>query len=629
MKPERPSLSRTAALRSDASPTLVTPRAGEVGTLPHSTSKLLRKSSVISKRLAQLSLNGTPSGAEPALSDGDSASSDTEDVPEVPAELDFPDPIIPHPGYLDERGPESKEPDYLQLILNAKVYDVAKETALHYAPRLSDKLGNRIYLKREDTQPVFSFKVRGAYNRMFHLSPAEKKRGVSCVSAGNHAQGVALAAKRLGVRASIFMPTTAPLIKVDNVRRVGGDCVEIIMIGSSFDECKRECLRVTKEKGLVFIPPFDDPYVVAGQGTIGLEILKQIDSERLDAVFVSVGGGGLIAGVAAFIKRVRPEVRVIGVNTVDSDAMLQGLRLGENIKLDKVGIFSDGTAVAQVGVETLRLAKKYVDDMVTCGTDEICSAIQFVFEDTRAVLEPSGGLAVAGMIKYLKANPQLKGGTFVAILCGANIPFDRLRFVTERARWGSGDEALIGCIIPERRGAVFAMLRLMKKSCHIVGITYRYSEYPESIARVFLGFQIRPDAGYPDGPTGVKDVLQKLQESDATVEVMDLTGDELAKTHVRHILGAPRSPSTERLFSFHFVEVPGAFFDFVAEIDRLEWNLSLVQYRASAGDLGYVLVGVILEDGETEAFEAFLEEVGQKYPWKEVTNWTVVEKFMR
>lgn len=604
------------------SPTLVTPRPAENASLPRSAQKLLRHASHLTHKLSRLATK--ENGAD---NDNDETTSSSGEEEEGANEgFEWPDPIIPPPTYLSETVPTSNnEPDYLQLILNARVYDVAKETKLELAPRLSKKLNNTIYLKREDTQPVFSFKVRGAYNRMYHMTPSEKARGVSCMSAGNHAQGVALAAQKLGIKAHIFMPTMAPIIKVDNVRRLGA---EVNMIGSSFDETKKFCLQQTKDKNYVFVPPFDDPFVIAGQGTIGMEILKQIDSERLDAVFVACGGGGLIAGVSAYIKRVRPEVRIIGVNTVDSDAMLQALRLGQPLQLDRVGIFSDGTAVAQVGNETLKLARRYVDDMVTVGTDEICSAIKDVFEDSRAVLEPSGGLAVAGMKRYLQANPQLQGGVFVAILCGANIPFDRLRFVTERARWGSGDEALVGCIIPERPGAVFNFLRVMRGPCSVNSITYRYSDYPSNEARVFVGFQIKHDSGYPDGPTGVKDVLEKLQQSDATIEVVDLTGDELAKTHVRHLLGAPQSPATERLFSFTFTEVPGAIFEFCGEIDKLTWNLSLVHYSNSGGDLGFVLVGVMVEPEETERFEAFLAEVGTKYRWKEVTKWNVVKKFL-
>lgn len=610
-----------------ASPTvLVTPRPADVASLPRSATKLLQHAAHLTRKLSRVALNGNGTATESNgdVSDEDSSASSAESVPQLETNFEWPQPIVPVPTYLQEKPPADKETDYLQLILNARVYDVAKETRLDPAPRLSKRLKNTIYLKREDTQPIFSFKCRGAYNRMYHLSASEKARGVSCVSAGNHGQGVALAAARLGIKAHIFMPTMAPLIKVDNIRRLGA---EVIMIGSSFDETKRECLRHSQESNWVFIPPFDDPFVIAGQGTIGMEILKQIDSERLDAVFVAVGGGGLISGVAAYIKRVRPEVRVIGCNTVDSDAMLQALRLGTNIKLDHVGIFSDGTAVAQVGTETLKLAQRYVDDMVTVGTDEICSAIKDVFDDTRAVLEPSGALAIAGMKRYLQANPQLEGGVMVGIVCGANIPFDRLRFVTDRARWGSGDEALVGCIIPERPGAVLNFLRVMKGSCSINSITYRYAEHPADEARVFVGFQVKPDAGYKDGPSGVQDILKKLHDSDATIEVVDLTGDELAKTHVKHLLGAPKSPPTERLFSFNFVEIPDAVFSFFQEIDRLTWNLSLVHYSNSGGDLGFVLVGVMVNPGDA-TFEAFLQDIGSRYRWKEVTNWNVVKKFL-
>ena len=429
--------------------------------------------------------------------------------------------------------PRAVHPDYLKKILTARVYDVAIESPLEPACSLSRRLGHQVLLKREDQQPVFSFKLRGAYNKMAHLAPEALKRGVICASAGNHAQGVALSAKRLGCRAVIVMPVTTPRLKIDAVAALGG---EVVLHGDSYTDAYGHALALQAEQGLTFVHPFDDPDVIAGQGTVAMEILRQHEGP-IDAVFVAIGGGGLISGVASYIKAVRPEIKVIGVQTRDSDAMVRSVRAGKRVTLPDVGLFSDGTAVKLVGEETFRLTRKLVDDFVVVDTDEVCAAIKDVFQDTRSILEPAGALGVAAIKQYVadgKAGPPAKGKngrgqTLLAITCGANMNFDRLRFVAERAEFGEQREALFAVTIPEERGS-------FKRFCELIGpravteFNYRISD--ERVAHVFVGVAIqRRDEA---------DRIERnfVRQGFATV---NLTDDELAKEHVRHMVGG-RSP---------------------------------------------------------------------------------------
>ncbi|KAJ1960524.1 threonine deaminase, partial [Dipsacomyces acuminosporus] len=381
-----------------------------------------------------------------------------------------------------EADARSTHPDYLQMILNSYVYDVATETPLTHAVNLSSRCGNEVYLKREDLQPVFSFKIRGAYNKISHLTEEEKERGIIACSAGNHAQGVAMSAKHLGIKATIVMPLLTPAIKWRNVKRLGAD---VVLYGAGFDEAKAECSRLEALHGFTNIPPFDDPYVIAGQGTIAMEILRQKKSADIDAIFVAVGGGGMIAGVAAYVKRVWPAIKVIGVETVDSCAMAQSLKEGHRKVLSEVGLFADGTAVCQVGKECFRIAKQLVDDVVLVTNDEVCAAIKEVFEDTRSILEPSGALATAGLKKYAHTN-SLKGKALVAITSGANMNFDRLRFVAERAAIGEQKEVLLSAVIPERPGS-FIKLHDVIHPRAITEFTYRYGDSEK--AHIFVSFE--------------------------------------------------------------------------------------------------------------------------------------------
>jgi threonine dehydratase len=500
--------------------------------------------------------------------------------------------------------------DYLQKILNARVYDVAIESPLDLAPELSRRTGNQVLLKREDQQPVFSFKLRGAYNKMVHLSPEQRARGVICASAGNHAQGVALAAKRLGCKALIVMPVTTPRLKVDAVKARGG---EVILHGDSFTDAYARALALETERGLTFVHPFDDPDVIAGQGTVAMEILRQHQGP-IDAVFVAIGGGGLISGVAAYIKAVRPEIRVIGVQTTDSDAMVQSVKAGKRVTLKDVGLFSDGTAVKLVGRETFRLTRKLVDDYVIVDTDAVCAAIKDVFQDTRSILEPAGALGVAAIKQYAQAH-QLKGKTFVAITCGANMNFDRLRFVAERAEFGEQREALFAVTIPEERGS-------FKRFCELIGphavteFNYRISD--ARVAHVFVGLAIarRPEAA--------RIARNFAKHGFAT---LDLTDDEMAKEHLRHMVGGRSElAKDERLFRFVFPERPGALMRFLAAMHP-GWNISLFHYRNQGADYGRILVGIQVPGTDEVAFQAFLETLA--YPCVEETLNPVYRLFLR
>jgi threonine dehydratase len=503
---------------------------------------------------------------------------------------------------------------YLKRILTARVYDVARETPLEAAENLSRRLGNQVWLKREDTQDVFSFKLRGAYNKMAHLSPAQLKRGVICASAGNHAQGVALGARRLGCRALIVMPTSAPKVKVDAVRALGGD---VVQFGESYSDAYAHALTLERKKGFAFVHPFDDPEVIAGQGTIAMEMLHQHPGP-LDAVFVAIGGGGLISGVAAYIKAVRPEVKVIGVQSVGSEAMLRSVRSGKRVMLDQVSLFADGTAVKQVGKETFKLARALVDDYVVVDTDAVCAAIKDIFEDTRSVVEPSGAMGVAGMKQYVEAH-KLKGANLAAITCGANMNFDRLRFVAERAEVGEQREALFAVTIPEARGS-------FRRFCELVGsdtqprqvteFNYRISD--ARTAHVFVGLSI---AGRAEAPR-----IQRRFERQG-FSTVNLTDDDLAKEHIRHMVGGRSELAVnERLFRFVFPERPGALLRFLESMQPT-WNISLFHYRNQGAEHGRILVGMQVPKSEDAALKLFLKTLN--YPFVEETDNPVYRLFLR
>jgi threonine dehydratase len=492
--------------------------------------------------------------------------------------------------------------DYLKRILNARVYDVAIETPLEVAPNLSTRFQNRILLKREDLQPVFSFKLRGAYNKMVKLPAETLRAGVIASSAGNHAQGVALSASQLGCRAVIVMPATAPRIKVKAVEARGA---EVVLHGDTYEDAFHHARMLADRDGLAFIHPYDDPDVIAGQGTIAVEILRQCQGP-LDAIFVAVGGGGMISGVAAYIKALRPEIRIVGVEPVDADSMTRSLAAGHRVKLSTVGLFADGVAVKQVGEEPFRICRLAVDEMVTVTTDETCAAIKDVFEDSRSILEPAGALPVAGLKKVLERD-QPRNGTFVAITCGANMNFDRLRFVAERAELGEQREALFAATVPEKPGS-------FRKFCSLIGarqvteFNYRYADREE--ARVFVGAEVRNRDEY-------RELLARL---DAEFPgVVDLSDNEMAKLHVRHMVGG-RAPgvANERIYRFEFPERPGALMRFLERMSS-GWNISLFHYRNHGADVGRVLAGIQVPAGDDEAFAAFLR--GLDYPfWDETQN---------
>ena len=487
--------------------------------------------------------------------------------------------------------------DYLDRIAKSHVYDVAKETPLELAKSLSARFNNRIWLKREDLQPVFSFKLRGAYNKIAALSAAELAAGVICSSAGNHAQGVALAAKRRRIRAVIVMPVTTPTIKVDAVLALGG---EVVLHGDTYDDAYTHARMLEQEQGLTFIHPFDDPDVIAGQGTIAAEVMRQAE-DKVDAIFVPIGGGGLIAGIAVYVKSLYPDVRIIGVEPDDSSAMRDSIAAGEPVTLEHVGIFADGVAVRRVGDETFRLCRKYVDEIITVDTDHMCAAIQDIFEDTRSIVEPAGGLAVAGAKKYVVDN-NLENQNLITICCGANVNFDRLRHIAERAAIGKEKEMLLAVQIPEEPGS-------FRQFCEALGrrgvteFNYRYSDSAK--AHIFVGVQLR------HGAAERQELVGKLRGSGYLVE--DLSDNEMAKLHVRHMVGG-RSPSlgNERIFRFEFPERPGALLDFLNAIGT-NWNISLFHYRNHGSDYGRILAGIDVPQGEAEELQAHLADLGYTY----------------
>jgi len=490
------------------------------------------------------------------------------------------------------------EGDLLARIRAARVYEVAHESALEEAPLLSARLGQVVLLKREDQQAVFSFKLRGAYNRMVQLDPAQRARGVITASAGNHAQGVALAAAKLGIRATIVMPVTAPQVKVDAVRRFGGAMVEVMLAGDSYSEAQATAMQLQTAQGATFVHPFDDPAVIAGQGTIALEILRQHPGP-LQAVFVPVGGGGLLAGVAACIKALRPKVRVIGVQAADSDAMARSLESGARISLDEVGLFADGTAVKQVGELTFALCRKHVDAMLRVDADAICAAIRDIYQDTRTVAEPSGALALAGLKQYV-ATRGVGDGALVAIVSGANMNFDRLRFVAERAELGEQREAVFAVTIPEERGSFRRFCATLGQHA-ITEFNYRIGD--SRAAHLFVGVQITSRAE--------REALANAFRAQS-FDVLDLTDDELAKLHLRHMIGG-RSPLArdELLYRFEFPERPGALVRFLDQLHP-DWNVSLFHYRNHGADHGRILVGIQVPPDERNLFGQFLVTLG--YP---------------
>lgn len=497
--------------------------------------------------------------------------------------------------------------DYLQKILTARVYDVAIETPLEMAHTLSQRLKNRIYFKREDMQSVFSFKLRGAYNKMAHLTPAQLQRGVICASAGNHAQGVALSAARLGCRAVIVMPTTTPTVKIEAVKARGG---EVILFGESFSDAYSHALILEKKQKLTFVHPFDDPDVIAGQGTVGMEILRQ-HPDPIHAIFVAIGGGGLISGIAAYVKAVRPDIKIIGVQTTDSDAMARSVKAGRRITLTDVGLFSDGTAVKLVGAETFRLTRQLVDDIIIVDTDAVCSAIKDIFQDTRSIVEPAGALAVAGAKAYIERAKNdkhaLKNATLITIACGANMNFDRLRFVAERAGVGESREAVFAVTIPERHGS-------FKRFCELVGarnlteFNYRISDADS--AHIFVGIQT-------DSAEASANIAKTFEQQG--FRTLDLSHDELAKVHIRHLVGG-KSPlaQNELLYRFEFPERPGALMRFLNQMNP-NWNISLFHYRNQGGDVARILVGLQVPKREMKGLRAFLAELGYRH-WDESKN---------
>ena len=487
-------------------------------------------------------------------------------------------------------------PDYLRLILSARVYDVAIESPLEAAVALSRRLGSQVLLKREDKQPVFSFKLRGAYNKMAHLSAAELARGVICASAGNHAQGVALGAQRLGAKATIVMPVTTPRIKVTAVTARGA---RVILQGDTYHEAARHAQALARKRRMTFVHPYDDPLVIAGQGTIGMEILRQ-HQHPIDAVFVPVGGGGLIAGIASYVKRLSPGTRIIGVEPVDAAAMAASLEAGRRVTLKHVNLFADGVAVRQVGRETFRLARELIDEMVLVDTDEICAAIKDIFEDTRTIVEPSGALAVAGAKRWLGRRRQ-KGRTVVAVACGANMNFDRLRFVSERAELGEHREAVLAVTIPEAPGSFRALCAKLGRR-NVTEFNYRIADPKE--AHVFIGLTV---SGRPETARLVSQLRR------AGFKATDLSENEMAKLHVRHLVGghAP-TRADERIFRFEFPERPGALMNFLERMGS-GWNISLFHYRNHGADVGRVLVGLQVPAAERGALARFLRDLGYEH----------------
>ncbi len=486
--------------------------------------------------------------------------------------------------------------EYLRQILRSPVYEVANVTPLQTMPRLSARIGNQVQIKREDRQPVHSFKLRGAYNMVSHLTEAQKAAGVIAASAGNHAQGMALSGTKLGIKTTIVMPRTTPDIKVEAVRGFGG---EVLLHGSNFDEAKAEAERLSKEQGYTFVPPFDHPLVIAGQGTIGMEMLQQ--NGHLDYIFVPVGGGGLAAGVAVLVKQLMPEIQVIAVEPEDSACLKAALDAGKPVVLDQVSMFADGVAVKRIGDETFRLCQQYIDGHVTVSSDEICAAVKDIFEDTRAIAEPSGALARAGLKKFAEQQ-QLKGKQLGTVLSGANTNFHGLRYVSERCELGEKREGLLAGTIPERKGAFFDFCQFIGNRA-VPEFNYRYND--DQLANIFVGVRL------VGGPDELKSIIHELRQSGYPVQ--DLSDDEMAKLHIRYMIGGrPSKPLTERLYSFEFPEYPGALLKFLSMLGT-HWNISLFNYRNHGADYGRVLCGFELDTPDLVRFSEHLVELGYRY----------------
>ena len=493
--------------------------------------------------------------------------------------------------------------EYVRKILAARVYDVAIESPLDPMPRMSARLGAEVYLKREDLQPVFSFKLRGAYNKIAGLPSEATERGVICASAGNHAQGVALSARKLGIKATIVMPRTTPEIKVQAVRSLGG---RVVLHGENFDEAYGHARKLEAEKGLTFVHPYDDPDVIAGQGTIGMEILRQ-HSGPIKAIFVPIGGGGLAAGVAVYCKFLRPETKIIGVEPADAASMAEAIAAGKRVILEQVGLFADGVAVRQAGEETFRLCRELLDEIITVSTDEICAAVKDIFEDTRSIAETSGAVGLAGLKTYA-ARGGGRTGALVAINSGANMNFDRLRHIAERAEIGEHREALLAVTLPEKPGSYRAFIQLLGRRA-ITEFSYRYTE--SNAAHTFVGVHLS------EGEVEKRQILAMLAEHGYTV--LDMSDNELAKLHIRYMIGG-KGPlrGDELLFRFQFPERPGALLKFLNSLSA-DWNISLFHYRNHGADYGRVLVGIQIPQSDREQLTARLDALGYPY-WNESEN---------
>lgn len=509
-------------------------------------------------------------------------------------------------------------PDYVKLILTSRVYDIIDGSPLSAAPLLSQKTKSKVYLKREDTLPVFSFKLRGAYNMIASLSEERRSKGVIACSAGNHAQGIAYSAKHMGVPATIVMPTATPAIKYNNVSRLGA---RVVLFGDDFDAAKAECDRLSEEEGLTNIPPFDHPYVIAGQGTIAMELLRQVKSHSLSAVFVAIGGGGLISGIGSYLKRLAPSVKVIGVETFDADTMYQSLKANKRVTLSTVGLFADGTAVKTIGEETFRTCQDFgIDEVVRVNTDEISAAIKDVFEDTRSIMEPSGAMTVAGMKRYILEHPEIDHSkeTYVPILSGANMNFDRLRFVSERAVLGEGKEVFLGVEIPDKPGTFLQLQKIIDPRA-VTEFSYRYSDEAKETgsASVYTSFSVQNrDSELPE-------ILSEIRK--AGFKAWDLSDNELAKSHGRYLVGGKSYVPNERIIAFEFPERPGALTKFL-DLLQTKWNLTLFHYRNHGDDIGKVLAGICVPPEDNAKFVSFLKKLGYKY--KEETDNVAFKLFL-
>jgi threonine dehydratase len=499
---------------------------------------------------------------------------------------------------------------YVRRILNANIYDLVLETPVEEAAQISERLGNRVLLKREDLQPVFSFKLRGAYNKMLKLTEEEKARGVVAASAGNHAQGLAMASKHLGVKATIVMPRTTPQIKINAVRARGA---KVVLTGDNFDAASEYATRLVKEQGMVYVHPFDDPDVIAGQGTVAMEILRQV-SEPIDAIFVAVGGGGLCAGIAAYVKYLRPEIKVIAVEPEDAACLKAAMEKKRRVRLKQVGGFADGAAVAQIGKETFRVLRKTVDEVVTVTTDEICAAIKDIFDDTRSIAEPAGALSLAGLKKYAGAR-KLQGQTLVAIDSGANMNFDRLRYISERTEIGEKRETILAVTIPERPGSFKEFCGLLHKRM-VTEFNYRMGD-PDR-AHIFVGVQVVSDEDR-------RELIDELRAREYPVE--DMTDNEIAKLHIRHMVGGRVDGAEhETVYRFEFPERPGALFNFLNKLGG-RWNISMFHYRNHGSAYGRVLVGMEVPPGERGKVTAFLDDLG--YTYSEETDNPAYQFFLK